>query len=1268
MPVNINNFNYNDPINNTTILYMKMPYYEDSNKYYKAFEIMDNVWIIPERNIIGKKPSDFYPPISLDSGSSAYYDPNYLTTDAEKDRFLKTVIKLFNRINSNPAGQVLLEEIKNGKPYLGNDHTAVNEFCANNRSTSVEIKESNGTTDSMLLNLVILGPGPNILECSTFPVRIFPNNIAYDPSEKGFGSIQLMSFSTEYEYAFNDNTDLFIADPAISLAHELIHVLHGLYGAKGVTNKKVIEVDQGALMAAEKDIKIEEFITFGGQDLNIVTNSTNQKIYDNLLSNYTAIASRLSQVNINNSALNTTYYKNFFQWKYGLDQDSNGNYTVNISKFNAIYKKLFSFTECDLAQKFQVKNRSNYLFHFKPFKLLDLLDDNIYSISEGFNIGSLRVNNNGQNINLNSRIVGPIPDNGLVERFVGLCKSIVSKKGTKNSLCIKVNNRDLFFVASESSYNENGINSPKEIDDTTITNNNYKKNLDEVILDYNSDAIPNLSSRLLNATAQNDSYVPKYDSNGTSEINEYTVDKLNVFFYLYAQKAPEGESAISLTSSVDTALLDASKVYTFFSSDFINTVNKPVQAALFISWIQQVINDFTTEATQKSTIDKIADISLVVPYVGLALNIGNEVQKGNFKEAIELLGAGILLEFVPELLIPTILVFTIKSFINSDDSKNKIIKAINNALRERELKWKEVYSWIVSNWLTRINTQFNKRKEQMYQALQNQVDGIKKIIEYKYNNYTLDEKNRLKAEYNIYNIKEELNKKVSLAMQNIDRFLTESSISYLMKLINEAKINKLSEYDKRVNQYLLNYILENSSTLGTSSVQELNNLVSNTLNNSIPFELSEYTNDKILISYFNRFYKRIIDSSILNMKYENNRFIDSSGYGSNISINGDIYIYSTNRNQFGIYSSRLSEVNITQNNTIIYNSRYQNFSVSFWVRIPKYNNLKNLNNEYTIINCMRNNNSGWKISLNYNNIIWTLQDTTGNNQKLVFNYTQMIDISDYINKWTFVTITNNRLGHSKLYINGNLTDQKSISNLGNIHVDDNILFKIVGCNDTRYVGIRYFKIFNMELDKTEIETLYHSEPDSTILKDFWGNYLLYNKKYYLLNLLKPNMSVTKNSDILNINRQRGIYSKTNIFSNARLYTGVEVIIRKFGSTDTSNTDNFVRKNDTVYISVVDGNSEYQLYADVSTSAVEKTIKLRRISNSNYNSNQMIIMDSIGDNCTMNFKTNNGNDIGLLGFHLNNLVASSWYYKNIRNNTRNNGCFWSFISKEHGWQE
>ncbi|MGN2338278.1 botulinum neurotoxin subtype E12 [Clostridium cagae] len=1247
----INSFNYNDPINDRTILYIKPG---GCQQFYKSFNIMKNIWIIPERNVIGTIPQDFQPPTSLKNGDSSYYDPNYLQSNEEKDRFLKIVTKIFNRINDNLSGGILLEELSKANPYLGNDNTPDGDFIINDAS-AVPIQFSNGSQSILLPNVIIMGAEPDLFETNSSNISLINN---YRPSNHGFGSIAIVTFSPEYSFRFNDNSmNEFIQDPALTLMHELIHSLHGLYGAKGITTKYTITQQQNSLITNIRGINIEEFLTFGGNDLNIITSSQFNDIYTNLLDDYKKIASKLSQVRVSNPQLNP--YKDVFQEKYGLDKDASGIYSVNINKFNDIFKKLYSFTEFDLATKFQVKCRETYIGQYKYFQLSNLLNDSIYNISEGYNINNLKVNFRGQNANLNPRIITPITGRGLVKKIIRFCKNIVSVKGIRKSICIEVNNGELFFVASENSYNDDNINTPKEIDDTVTSNNNYENDLDQVILNFNSESAPGLSDEKLNLTIQDDAYIPKYDSNGTSDIEQHDVNELNVFFYLDAQKVPEGENNVNLTSSIDTALLEQPKIYTFFSSEFINNVNKPVQAVLFVSWIQQVLVDFTTEATQKSTVDKIADISIVVPYIGLALNIGNEAQKGNFKDALELLGAGILLEFVPELLIPTILVFTIKSFLGSSDNKNKIIKAINNALKERDEKWKEVYSFIVSNWITKINTQFNKRKEQMYQALQNQVNAIKTIIESKYNSYTLEEKNELTNKYDIKQIENELNQKVSIAMNNIDRFLTESSISYLMKLINEVKINKLREYDENVKTYLLNYIIQHGSTLGESQ-QELNSMVINTLNNSIPFKLSSYTDDKILISYFNKFFKRIKSSSVLNMRYKNDKYVDTSGYDSNININGEIFIYPTNKNQFSIFNSKPSEVNISQNDYIIYDNKYKNFSISFWVRIPNYDNkIVNVNNEYTIINCMRDNNSGWKVSLNHNEIIWTLQDNAGINQKLAFNYGNSNGISDYINKWIFVTITNDRLGDSKLYINGNLIDQKSILNLGNIHVSDNILFKIVNCSYTRYIGIRYFNIFDKELDETEIQTLYSNEPNTNILKDFWGNYLLYDKEYYLLNVLKPNSIISHRRDLT-----FSFYNHRYIVNGLyRLYSGIKVKIQRVN--DSSTNDQFVRKNDQVYINYIYNNLSYSLYADTNIKDKEKTIKSSLSGNI---FNQVVVMNSVGNNCTMNFKNNNGNNIGLLGFKDNTLVASTWYYTHMRDNTNSNGCFWNFISEEHGWQE
>ncbi len=195
------------------------------------------------------------------------------------------MIKLFNRINSNPTGKVLLEEVSNARPYLGDDDTLINEFFPVNVTTSVNIKFSTDVESSIISNLLVLGAGPDIFKAYCTPlVRFNKSDKLIEPSNHGFGSINILTFSPEYEHIFNDisggnhnSTESFIADPAISLAHELIHALHGLYGAKAVTHKESLVAERGPLMIAEKPIRLEEFLTFGGEDLNIIPSAMKEK-------------------------------------------------------------------------------------------------------------------------------------------------------------------------------------------------------------------------------------------------------------------------------------------------------------------------------------------------------------------------------------------------------------------------------------------------------------------------------------------------------------------------------------------------------------------------------------------------------------------------------------------------------------------------------------------------------------------------------------------------------------------------------------------------------------------------------------------------------------------------------------------------------------------------------------------------------------------------------------------------------------------------------
>nr|ACW82468.1 deltaLC-GFP-BoNT/A tev [Cloning vector pFB1SGFPB2Atev] len=903
---------------------------------------------------------------------------------------------------------------------------------------------------------------------------------------------------------------------------------------------------------------------------------------------------------------------------------------------------------------------------------------------------NLAANFNGQNTEINNMNFTKLKNfTGLFEFYKLLCvRGIITShtqsldqggenlyfQGALNDLCIKVNNWDLFFSPSEDNFT-NDLNKGEEItSDTNIEAAEENISLDliqQYYLTFNFDnepeniSIENLSSDIIGQLE----LMPNIERfpNG----KKYELDKYTMFHYLRAQEFEHGKSRIALTNSVNEALLNPSRVYTFFSSDYVKKVNKATEAAMFLGWVEQLVYDFTDETSEVSTTDKIADITIIIPYIGPALNIGNMLYKDDFVGALIFSGAVILLEFIPEIAIPVLGTFALVSYI-----ANKVltVQTIDNALSKRNEKWDEVYKYIVTNWLAKVNTQIDLIRKKMKEALENQAEATKAIINYQYNQYTEEEKNNIN--FNIDDLSSKLNESINKAMININKFLNQCSVSYLMNSMIPYGVKRLEDFDASLKDALLKYIYDNRGTL-IGQVDRLKDKVNNTLSTDIPFQLSKYVDNQRLLSTFTEYINNIINTSILNLRYESNHLIDLSRYASKINIGSKVNFDPIDKNQIQLFNLESSKIEVILKNAIVYNSMYENFSTSFWIRIPKYFNSISLNNEYTIINCMENN-SGWKVSLNYGEIIWTLQDTQEIKQRVVFKYSQMINISDYINRWIFVTITNNRLNNSKIYINGRLIDQKPISNLGNIHASNNIMFKLDGCRDThRYIWIKYFNLFDKELNEKEIKDLYDNQSNSGILKDFWGDYLQYDKPYYMLNLYDPNKYVDVNNvgirGYMYLKGPRGSVMTTNIYLNSSLYRGTKFIIKKYAS---GNKDNIVRNNDRVYINVVVKNKEYRLATNASQAGVEKILSALEIPDVG-NLSQVVVMKSKNDQgitnkCKMNLQDNNGNDIGFIGFHqFNNiakLVASNWYNRQIERSSRTLGCSWEFIPVDDGWGE
>ncbi|MBN3375649.1 peptidase M27 [Clostridium botulinum] len=1293
MPFVNKQFNYKDPVNGVDIAYIKIPN-AGQMQPVKAFKIHNKIWVIPERDTFtNPEEGDLNPPPEAKQVPVSYYDSTYLSTDNEKDNYLKGVTKLFERIYSTDLGRMLLTSIVRGIPFWGG--STIDTELKVIDTNCINVIQPDGSYRSEELNLVIIGPSADIIQ---FECKSFGHDVL-NLTRNGYGSTQYIRFSPDFTFGFEESLEVdtnpllgagkFATDPAVTLAHELIHAEHRLYGI-AINPNRVFKVNTNAYYEMSGlEVSFEELRTFGGHDAKFIDSLQENEFRLYYYNKFKDVASTLNKAkSIIGTTASLQYMKNVFKEKYLLSEDTSGKFSVDKLKFDKLYKMLTEiYTEDNFVNFFKVINRKTYLNFDKAVFRINIVPDENYTIKDGFNLkgANLSTNFNGQNTEINSRNFTRLKNfTGLFEFYKLLCVRGIIPFKTKsldegynkalNDLCIKVNNWDLFFSPSEDNFT-NDLDKVEEITaDTNIEAAEENISLDLIqqyylTFDFDNEpeniSIENLSSDIIGQLEP----MPNIERfpNG----KKYELDKYTMFHYLRAQEFEHGDSRIILTNSAEEALLKPNVAYTFFSSKYVKKINKAVEAFMFLNWAEELVYDFTDETNEVTTMDKIADITIIVPYIGPALNIGNMLSKGEFVEAIIFTGVVAMLEFIPEYALPVFGTFAIVSYI-----ANKVltVQTINNALSKRNEKWDEVYKYTVTNWLAKVNTQIDLIREKMKKALENQAEATKAIINYQYNQYTEEEKNNIN--FNIDDLSSKLNESINSAMININKFLDQCSVSYLMNSMIPYAVKRLKDFDASVRDVLLKYIYDNRGTL-VLQVDRLKDEVNNTLSADIPFQLSKYVDNKKLLSTFTEYIKNIVNTSILSIVYKKDDLIDLSRYGAKINIGDRVYYDSIDKNQIKLINLESSTIEVILKNAIVYNSMYENFSTSFWIKIPKYFSKINLNNEYTIINCIENN-SGWKVSLNYGEIIWTLQDNKQNIQRVVFKYSQMVNISDYINRWIFVTITNNRLTKSKIYINGRLIDQKPISNLGNIHASNKIMFKLDGCRDPRrYIMIKYFNLFDKELNEKEIKDLYDSQSNSGILKDFWGNYLQYDKPYYMLNLFDPNKYVDVNNigirGYMYLKGPRGSVVTTNIYLNSTLYEGTKFIIKKHAS---GNEDNIVRNNDRVYINVVVKNKEYRLATNASQAGVEKILSALEIPDVG-NLSQVVVMKSkddqgIRNKCKMNLQDNNGNDIGFIGFHLYDniakLVASNWYNRQVGKASRTFGCSWEFIPVDDGWGE
>nr|BAA08418.1 neurotoxin [Clostridium botulinum C] len=1280
MPITINNFNYSDPVDNKNILYLDTHLNTLANEPEKAFRIIGNIWVIPDRFSRDSNPNLNKPP-RVTSPKSGYYDPNYLSTDSEKDTFLKEIIKLFKRINSREIGEELIYRLATDIPFPGNNNTPINTFDFDVDFNSVDVKTRQGNnwvkTGSINPSVIITGPRENIIDPETSTFKLTNNTFA---AQEGFGALSIISISPRFMLTYSNATNNvgegrfskseFCMDPILILMHELNHTMHNLYGIAIPNDQRISSVTSNIFYSQYK-VKLEyaEIYAFGGPTIDLIPKSGRKYFEEKALDYYRSIAKRLNSITTANPSSFNKYigeYKQKLIRKYRFVVESSGEVAVDRNKFAELYKELTQiFTEFNYAKIYNVQNRKIYLSNVYTPVTANILDDNVYDIQNGFNIpkSNLNVLFMGQNLSRNPALRKVNPEN-MLYLFTKFCHKAIDGRSLYNKTLdcreLLVKNTDLPFIGDISDI-KTDIFLSKDINvETEVIDYPDNVSVDQVILSKNTSEHGQLD--LLYPIIEGESQVLPGENQVFYDNRTQNVDYLNSYYYLESQKLSDNVEDFTFTTSIEEALDNSGKVYTYFPK-LADKVNTGVQGGLFLMWANDVVEDFTTNILRKDTLDKISDVSAIIPYIGPALNISNSVRRENFTEAFAVTGVTILLEAFQEFTIPALGAFVIYSKVQE---RNEIIKTIDNCLEQRIKRWKDSYEWMIGTWLSRITTQFNNISYQMYDSLNYQADAIKDKIDLEYKKYSGSDKENIKSQ--VENLKNSLDIKISEAMNNINKFIRECSVTYLFKNMLPKVIDELNKFDLKTKTELIN-LIDSHNIILVGEVDRLKAKVNESFENTIPFNIFSYTNNSLLKDIINEYFNSINDSKILSLQNKKNALVDTSGYNAEVRLEGDVQVNTIYTNDFKLSSSG-DKIIVNLNNNILYSAIYENSSVSFWIKISK--DLTNSHNEYTIINSIKQN-SGWKLCIRNGNIEWILQDINRKYKSLIFDYSESLSHTGYTNKWFFVTITNNIMGYMKLYINGELKQSERIEDLNEVKLDKTIVFGIdENIDENQMLWIRDFNIFSKELSNEDINIVYEGQILRNVIKDYWGNPLKFDTEYYIINDNYIDRYIAPKSNILVLVQYP---------DRSKLYTGNPITIK---SVSDKNPYSRILNGDNIMFHMLYNSGKYMIIRDTDTIyAIEGrecskncVYALKLQSNlGNYGIGIFSIKNIVSQNkyCSQIFSSFMKNTMLLAD------IYKPWRFSfenaytpvavtNYETKLLSTSSFWKFISRDPGWVE
>lgn len=810
-----------------------------------------------------------------------------------------------------------------------------------------------------------------------------------------------------------------------------------------------------------------------------------------------------------------------------------------------------------------------------------------------------------------------------------------------------------------------------------------KINKDGVVID--STTLPEIKD--INRSSKEPS-IP--DNDTTIEVN-----KLTTYHYLEAQKVKNNPNdsvkLIMVAPSplknpddcVVEAIQDNNKVYTPFAktaNEFNNGLSKANDMVLFQSWLSNMESVFKKDATQIEKLEMAAKETLdYVPYLGQLLAVGRDLGHEDYKGALETIGITVLLYMVPQLSIPVMAGFKIYEEIKTIDAFDK---TIDNVIYERNKRWHSVYAFMAHQWYENIHIQIKQRLNHIYQALSYQGEAIKQGVDKEHKKYPDQEYKYLRSR--VANFNENIDKLKMKSMENAEEFLEKASLSYFEKYFLPKALEKLQEFDRDTRSKIEEFKNSSQSKLEQQGIGDLQIAMTFQINDSKinnAFRPIKF-NRSLLTSLMNS--DKLIDNIVLendltfNLGVKGGMIQDLSEKWTNLTIGTDTRVVHGRDNEaIRLNSTENSRIQIEKNSSLSF-LNFNDFSLSFWIRVPRYNKFdkdKDYNNEYTLVNNMDTTTKGFKISIKNGILYWTLKGTQQKTAEIPLSNTKVSD-----NIWRHVTITKNK-DVCTIYVDGDQKGSVSISGSGDITNTLPITLQLVGNkNKKQFIRLDQFNIYKKSLSKTEVQTLFNSYFKDTDIRDYWGEHLEYNKTYKMQNIAYKGCNLRMDNNLLSVGDKsifnqigENDFTSNNPMVIPRLYNNYQydVVLQKDSREES--TDIMPKANHIINIKAINQNKFIAMSPNVSNS--RKTLKLAAtFGDDKYDPKdfRLMSMDKSKKNWVQikkeKWNTRNGAILipeGLIGVNPNEefLYLWSWDWDGQRNYNNDN---WCFICKDEGW--